>query len=313
VDVPELASYDQLILGLMKKYHMPGAAVAVVRGSKLIYAHGFGWADVEKRTPMQPDALFRIASVSKPITAVAIMKLVEQKKLTLDDKVWPLLDDLPEAPGANPDPRWRMITIRHLLNHSAGWDREKSGDPMFKAIDPRTGFRQKPPSEETIIRAMKSMRLDFTPGTRHAYSNFGYAILGHVIARVSGMSYEKYVKQMVLAPAGIERMELGRSRLRDRLHDEVTYYFPNKPRDYPMMKSVFAGEADVPHAYGGFYLESMAAHGGWVASTVDLLRFVNVVDGRPAVPDILSTVSRNAMLFHDTKAYPERDVWYGAG
>ena len=313
VDVPELAAYDQLILGLMKKYHMPGAAVAVVKGSKLIYAHGFGWADIEQRTPMQPDALFRIASVSKPITAVAIMTLVEQKKLSLDDKVWPLIDDLAAAPGAKPDPRWQMITIRHLLNHSGGWDRDKSGDPMFRPLDVASGFRQTPTTAETIIRGMKSQRLDFTPGTRHAYSNFGYAILGHVIERVTGAAYDDYVKRKVLQPAGITRMELGRSRIINRIPGEVSYYFPDRPLAYPMTKSVFPGEQDVPQAYGGFYLEAMAAHGGWVASTIDLLRFVNVVDGRSAVPDILGAAAQKEMLWHDTKAYPERDVWYGAG
>ena len=118
-----MESYDQSIRDLMRKYAIPGGAVAVVRDGKLFYARGFGYADVENKTPVQPDALFRIASVSKPITSAAIMKLVEEGKLTLDDRVAPFIAHLTPAPGATVDPRWEQITIRHLLNHTGGWDR----------------------------------------------------------------------------------------------------------------------------------------------------------------------------------------------
>src|SRR5687767_15991815 len=96
--VPGMGSYDQIIPDLMRKYAIPGGAVAVLRDGKLIYARGFGYADVENKTPVQPDALFRLASVSKPITGVAIMKLVEDGKLRLDDRVTPLIADLRPAP-----------------------------------------------------------------------------------------------------------------------------------------------------------------------------------------------------------------------
>ena len=120
-----MASYDQVITDFMRKLSIPGGAVAVMRDGKLIYARGFGYADVENKTPVQPDALFRIASVSKTITATAIMKLVEEGKLTLDDRVAPFIAHLTPAPGATVDPRWEQITIRHLLNHTGGWDRTK--------------------------------------------------------------------------------------------------------------------------------------------------------------------------------------------
>jgi len=110
--VPGMASYDQIISDLMRKYAIPGGAVAVLRDGKLIYARGFGYADVENKTPVQPDALFRIASVSKPITAVAIMKLVEEGKLSLDDRVAPFIAYLTPAAGAAVDPRWDQITIQ---------------------------------------------------------------------------------------------------------------------------------------------------------------------------------------------------------
>jgi len=114
--VPGMAAYDKAIPDLMRKYAIPGGAVAVLRDGKLIYARGFGYADVENRTPVQPDALFRIASVSKPITGVAIMKLVEEGKLELDDRVAPFIARLAPAPGATVDPRYlvaRRIAARH--------------------------------------------------------------------------------------------------------------------------------------------------------------------------------------------------------
>ncbi len=290
--VPEMASYDQVFTDLMREHSIPGAAVAVMRDGKLIYARGFGYADVESKEPVQPDALFRIASVSKPITSAAIMMLVEAGKLTLDDRVAPFIAHLAPAPGAIVDPRWEQITIRHLLNHTGGWDRtEPNGgfDPMDRPwIAAAAVNAPAPASAETIIRYMKGMPLDFNPGEKHAYSNFGYATLGRVIERVSGMPYEAYVRTRVLQPVGANRTRSGRSRLGDALADEVKYYWPEETvLAAPMVPSVFPGEGAVPFNYGGFHLESMDASGAWVSSTVDLLRFLGGVDGRASRPDIL--------------------------
>jgi CubicO group peptidase (beta-lactamase class C family) len=290
--VPGMGTFDQMIPDLMRKHDIPGGAVAVLRAGRLIYARGFGYADVERKTPVQPDALFRLASVSKPITGVAIMKLVEEGRLTLDDRVAPYIAHLTAAPGATVDPRWEQITIRHLLNHTAGWDRDKPNggfDPMFRpAIAAAAVNAPAPASAETIIRYMKGMPLDFDPGARFVYSNFGYAILGRVIERVSGMSYEAYVRARVLQPVGAGRTRLGRTRLGDALAEEVKYYWPGMGVNAPQAPSVFPGEGTVPVNYGGFYIEAMDSHGGWVSSTVDLLRFMAGVDGRASRPDILS-------------------------
>ena len=287
-----MASYDQIIPDLMRKYSIPGGAVAVLRDGKLIYARGFGYADVENRTPVQPDALFRIASVSKPITSAAIMKLVEEGKLTLDDRVAPLIADLTPAEGATVDPRWEQITIRQLLNHTGGWDRTKPNggfDPMDRpGIAAAVVNAPAPASTETLIRYMKGMPLDFTPGEKWVYSNFGYAILGVVIKRLSGMPYEEYVRSRVLQPVGAHRTRSGKSRMSDALAEEVKYYYPGLGVNAPLVPSVFPGEGPVPLNYGGFYMEGNFASGGWVSSTVDLLRFLAGVDGRANRPDILS-------------------------
>src|SRR5678815_4081309 len=123
--MPGMGSFEQSVSDVMQKYSIPGGAIAVVRDGKLIYARGFGYADVENKTPVEPDALFRIASVSKPITSAAVMTLVQDGKLKLDDHVAPLIYDLTPAPGATVDPRWDLITIRNLLDHTGGWDRDK--------------------------------------------------------------------------------------------------------------------------------------------------------------------------------------------
>ena len=286
-----MASYDQAVADFMRKYAIPGGAVAVLRDGKLIYARGFGYADVESRTPVQPDALFRIASVSKPITSAAVMKLVEDGKLALDDRVAPLIAHLAPAPGATVDPRWEQITIRQLLTHTGGWDRARPNggfDPMDRpAIAAAAVGAPAPASAETIIRYMKGMPLDFDPGERHVYSNFGYAVLGRVIERVSGMPYEEFVRTRVLQPVGADRTRSGRTRLRDALPDEVKYYVLGEPGIGPMVGSVFPGEGAAPLTYGGFHMEAMDASGAWVSSTVDLLRFLSGVDGRANRPDIL--------------------------
>jgi CubicO group peptidase (beta-lactamase class C family) len=317
--VPGMGSYDQTITDFMRKHAIPGGAVAVMRDGKLIYARGFGYADVENKVPVQPDALFRIASVSKPITAAAIMTLVEEGKLELDDRVGPFIAHLTPAPGATVDPRWEQITIRHLLNHSGGWDRTRPDggfDPIDRpAIAAAAVNAPAPASSETLVRYMKGMPLDFNPGEKFAYSNFGYIILGRVIERVSGMRYEEYVRARVLQPVGAHRTQQGRSRMGDALAEEVRYYMPWLPGlgMTALGPSVFPGEGPVPFNYGGFHLEAGDASGAWVSSTVDLLRFLAGVDGRSSRPDILSPGTVAEMTGSGPAICGNGSCYYGFG
>src|SRR5262249_38714238 len=157
------------------------------------------------REPVRPRSLFRIASVSKPITSAAVLQLVEQGKLGLDDRVVDLLDVRHNGdPIAPADPRLKRVTIRHLLQHRGGWDRDKSFDPMFRSVRIAREFGTRPPAgPELIIASMWKRPLDFDPGARSCYSNFGYCVLGRVIEKVSGISYEAYVREHILAPLGI--------------------------------------------------------------------------------------------------------------
>ena len=220
-----MGSYDRAFARVMNKWEIPGGALAVIDEGQFLLARGYGLADVARNEPVLPESLFRIASLSKPITAVAVLKLVEEGRLSLDTPAFRLLDDLKPPAGTTIDPRIDDITIRHLLEHSAGWDASASFDPMFSSQRAAHGVDLPATADcTTIIRFMLGRPLDFDPGSRYAYSNLGYCVLGRVIERVSGQTYQEYVQSQILAPIGIERMVLGRSRLADRHPAEVRYY-----------------------------------------------------------------------------------------
>jgi CubicO group peptidase (beta-lactamase class C family) len=273
---PGTAALDDTITTLMRKWKIPGGAMAVVKDGKLVFAHGYGQADRDAGTPVQPDSLFRIASISKPVTAAVILLLVEQGRLNLDAKVLDVLKP-PVVAGKVQDERWRQITIRQLLAHTAGFDREKSFDPMFRSNEIAEAMHARPPADTTaIIHYMLGRPLDFAPDTRWAYSNFGYCLLGRVIEQVTRQDYADAAQNLILRPAGIKRMQIGHTRLSRRLPGEVRYYTPGDPE----CRSVFPDEKkQVPCPYGEFYLEALDSHGGWIASTIDLLRFTTALDG----------------------------------
>lgn len=265
-----LASFDREMEAFIEARKIPGGSLAVVKDGRLVYARGYGWADRERQQRVEPTSLFRIASISKPITAVAVLKLVEQGKLKLDDRAFDFLP-LKPLPGAKPDARLRAVTIRQCLQHTGGWDRDASYDPMFrsKLIAAAVGTPA-PADPDAVIRYMLGQPLDFDPGTRYAYSNFGYCVLGRVIEQLTGKSYAAFVQESVLVPSGSKTMRLGRSLEPGRAPQEVRYYLPENET----AESVFPGTpARVPWPYGGFNLEAMDAHGGWLASAVDLARF----------------------------------------
>ncbi|HVE41255.1 MAG TPA: serine hydrolase domain-containing protein [Planctomycetota bacterium] len=275
-DDAALKSFDETMEAQLRVQKLTGASLAVVKDGRLVYAKGFGLGDVVNKAPVEASSLFRIASLSKPITAVAILKLAQDGKLDLEAKAFSLLDLKPVDEG-KVDPRLKDVTVLNLLQHTGGWNRQKSGDPMFKAaeISAELGVPS-PPSSLNIIRYMMNRPLDVEPGTRFAYSNFGYCVLGRIIEQRTGESYETYVKKAVLAPMGITRMTLGRSLRENREKDEVTYYPGAAKPGKPVFESI--KEDKVPTPYGTFCLEAMDAHGGWLASAVDLVRFASSLD-----------------------------------
>jgi len=301
IERTECGALDEWMKSFLMEHSIPGGSLAVMRDGKLLYARGFGWADREAKTPVQPDSLFRIASVSKPITAVATLKLAEEKRLKVDDRV---LDYLPfdphfEADGKF-DERWRQITIAHCLSHTGGWDREKSYDPMFQAMRMTKSLKiDLPITPPQIIRYQLGQPLDFDPGERYAYSNFGYSILGRIIEKVTGQSYEEHVRQAVLRPLGIERARIGGSLESERIDGEVKYYVVNDARG-TATTGPGAGEEKVPIPYGVWRQETLDSHGGWIASAPDLVRFAAAFDlsegGKSVRSGLLSAASVQQMF-----------------
>jgi N-acyl-D-amino-acid deacylase len=313
-DVPELAAFDELMLKFLQDNKVPGAALAIAKDGRLVYARGFGYADPEHDRAVQPRSRFRIASISKPLTAAAIMRLVELGKLKLDDCPFDLLAVTP-PPGATPDPRLKKVTIRHLLQHTGGWDRAVSFDPMFRSIKIAESLGVKPPAEpEHVIRYMLGQKLDFEPGSRFAYSNFGYCLLGRLIEKASGVPYETYVKQEVLAPLGIQTMQIGKTL---ETADGEVRYFDGKKRTGPAVLGPDFGKP-VPTPYGVWYLESLDSVGGWIASAPDLVRFATAL-ARPEECKILKADSIRTLFARpagppgETKDGQPRDSYYGLG
>ena len=274
---------DQTVKAFLKRWSIPGASVAIIDNDRLVYAKGYGYANKRTRKRVTPTHLFRIASLSKPITSVAILQLVEAGKLRLDDKVFGALGLLNEYDRQRVvDRRVLDITVQNLLNHSGGWDRDRSGDPMFNSllIAEQQGVPL-PPDQSATIDYVLRQRLDFSPGTAYAYSNFGYCLLGRIIEAVTGVAYEQYVKDQVLSKCGIKTMEIGLSNA--TLPQEVSYYTEASER---FSSSVFT-QKRVKTPYGGFHLEGMDSHGGWIVSSVDLMKFLVRVNGLPHRKDIL--------------------------
>ncbi len=275
---PPFQPFDEEVLSFMRARNIPGAALAVSRNGRLVLAKGYGWAEKETRTPVVPDSLFRIASVSKPITAVAVLKLVEQGVggVTLETPVFDVLGYEPHLSGeARPDPRLACITVRHLLQHTAGWDRGVRFDPMFRPVVIAREMDVPPPAGPgAIIPYMLGFPLDHDPGSTYAYSNFGYCILGRLIEKLSGRTYERFVQEEILAPLQIHRMQIGHTLAQLRAPGEVCYY------DREVGENVMTPEEgdQVSAPYGTFYLEAMDAHGGWIASAPDLVRFACAFD-----------------------------------
>ena len=266
----EVQAMEATAAAFMKQHAVPGLSVALARKGRLVYAQGYGLADKAKDEKVTPGHLFRIASVSKPITSVTVFRLMESGKLRLADKVFGPGGVLGSVYGEPPYlPHVGDITIEHLLTHTAGGWTNDGADPMFS--HPQMDHRQ------LITWTLAHQPLDHPPGEKYAYSNFGYCILGRVIEQLSGQPYEQAVRERVLAPCGITRMRLAGNTLAERAAQEVVYYDQDGANPYRMN------------------VRRMDSHGGWLATPTDLVRFLVHVDGFPTVPDLLKPETIKAM------------------
>lgn len=220
---------DDVVIEIMNALRATAASVAVYRADEEIFTRAYGWADRGKRRPVTPENTFRIASNTKPFTAAAIRELLRNSDLTLDT---PMLDALNRSPTEQRSPaddelgdsRLRDITINHLLNHRAGWNRDESFDPLYRLGEIHAaGRRSKPLTMEVVIDYMLKQPLQSDPGEEYAYSNFCYLTLGRIIEVQTGKSFNEYLDKTIAKPLGIDDLAVSHRIERRRPRLEVEY------------------------------------------------------------------------------------------
>lgn len=300
---------DAYIERFMKRWEIKGGSLAVMKDGRLIYSKGYGWADEEKGEKMSPGNIFRVASLSKLITATAIMQLCERKVLSLDDRVFGDggILDCPRFRDIR-DRRIKDITVEQLLRHKAGFTMHK-GDPLFTTREIIIWEKlDTVPDMDRVIQYALSERLGYTPGQGYRYSNLGYLILTKIIEVCSGTEYEEYCQENILHPAGCYDMHLARNLYEDRYPNEVRYYETHDATPVPAFDN--SGDS-LYRSYGGSNIEGLLGAGGWVASPSEFVRFVASIDGDPSVPDVISETSVRTMTAD--RARPIGWVRAGAG
>jgi CubicO group peptidase (beta-lactamase class C family) len=275
--VPELDYLDAKVMSFLDKYDIPGAAAAVAYQGRLVYARGFGYADEEAKEAVQPGSLFRLASVSKTVTGMALSKLVEDGLVSLEDKVFGPDGILNDAQYQTiGDARVLDMKVWHLLTHTSGFHGETEGDPQFEQVKIARALGVAPPAShsDVISYVLANDDLEFAPGTQYLYSNVGYNVLGRIVEKRTGMTYEEYVRSL-LAQIGVSDMYIAGSLQDERRSGEVKYY------DMPWcVDRAYDGSGrQVPCSYGMIYFPTIDSHGGWIASPIDLLKFLTAIDG----------------------------------
>lgn len=294
---PGMEAFDDAMVSILERHGIPGAALSISKNGRLVLAKGYGWANTSTGRPVEPDTLFNLASLSKAITAAAVLKLVDAGKLKLEDHAFDLVPHIKPPRGAKVDDRLKKVTVRQCLNHSGGWDRMKNGDPINWEPQICRAMRLPPPlSPVQFLSFMMSVPLDFAPGAAAVYSNVGFVILGEVIATVSKQPYEKFVKEQVLKPMGITAARLN-------------------PAD-----GKYAADAALRYLAGSFLalpalrFPMINATGGWLASAVDLAKFLANMEGTRGQP-VLSEESRLLMRSAPPPPLKPRDngTYFGLG
>lgn len=277
--LPGLEFLDAIVPAVMADHGLAGVSVAIAKDGKLKAARGYGFAVVETAQPMLPTSLLCLASVSKVMTAQTILKLAGQGQLSLNDSAYGFFPDLRPVLGMQEDPRLPDITVQMLLHHSGGWDRTKSGDPngWGPRIARAMGLGQ-PPTVMDMVRYMKGIPLDFTPGTDTVYSNFGFVLLGAIIMKVTGQPYGTAVQQLMLAPMGVRRM---------RIDGLPPQYLDGEAHRYAA-----GGEHPLP---GGHPVMTNPA-GGWLSDAVEMAWVMTAIDGSRSGTPFLPPAMVRAML-----------------
>ena len=230
---PALAPVDEAIRQFMVERGVPAVSFAVSRNGKILHDRTFGWADASLKKPLQPGVKMRLASMTKPVVKAAILTLVADKKLKPEDLVFDVLELVQYKEAKDCDPRWKSVTIQQLLDHKGGWDRDASGDLTTRSLEMTEKFRLKPEELQPIhvVRYGLTLPLDFDPGTKESYCNYGYILLVRVIEKISGQTFSEYLQATVCKTAGAPSFSLSSSDARERQPGEIWYcYHPEYPK-----------------------------------------------------------------------------------
>jgi len=309
---PDWKVYENYAQKLLDRHQVPGASVGIAVEGQTIYTHGFGWRDVEKKLPVTEDTIFGVGSITKSFTAVAIMQLQEQGKLSVDD---PVVRYLPEF-KVGKDGAEKHMTIHHFLTHTSGlpplgsltramvrslWEDESvmegEGAEKIRDVEPIDTY-------EELMAYIGSLDIELLgfPGQYFSYSNDAFALLGAIVERVSGIPYEVYVAEHILKPLGMNRSVFDRREL-ESLGNVATPYASKrvKGRD-----RVFA--APVWHE-----APAMTAAGFLKSTVQDMLRYMEIyrTGGTGNGQTILSARSIDQMTTPYAQSQPGQYYGYG--
>ena len=284
---PELHAMDSIMQRYLKRWEIHGAQLAISRHDSLLYARGFGYADKDRKIPMEPSYIMRMASVSKLVTATGIMKLRDMGKIRLSDKVFGPKGILNDTFYVNSirDKRYFDITVEQLLRHKAGFT-NYAGDAIFSTrYIMQQNHLTTPPDHRTLLRIVLRRHLGYTPGAAQRYCNIGYTLLSLIIEKRTGMSYENFMQRYVLYPAGCYDFHIAGNYLKDRRPNETVYYMHSSSVPVPEFNN--SGRM-VVRCYGENDITTALGAGAWVASAAELCRLVASIDGDRIVPDVIS-------------------------
>jgi len=261
----DIGAIDKAVDQYMSSQNVKGLSLAVCKDGRLVFAKGYGAADPGAGEEMSPDQPMRIMSISKPVTSMGVMTLLDKHKISLDKTVFGPSGILgAKYPTPAGKQKLNNITVRQLLTHTSGL-RTCNGEPVF-------WDKTKTPADAMNVLLNASDLITTDTGKQYIYSNTNYFILARVIEQVSGQSYETYIRSNVLNPAGIgTTMYVGEAS-----------------------GNIRAGEASYSPAYN-MNLQLWAGFGGWVARPIDLLKFLNRCDGATPPSDIITNTTHTAM------------------
>ena len=270
-----------------RQFSVPATSIAISRNGQFVYDQAVGMGDRQHLVQVQQSSLFRIAALTMPITSVTIFSLVEQGKLHLTDKVFGPSGILGTKYGKPPYKQYITdVTVDHLLTHTAGGWPSDSTDPMMHNLSWD--------HTKIITETIANMPLVNPPGTHWAYSNFGYCVLGRVIEQVTGQPYASYVQANILAPCGISTMQIAANKESQRAPNEVVYFGQYSEEPYKLN------------------ITRMDSNAGWIASSTELVQFLNHVAGAPGIPALLKPATIQSMTT-PASAYPQGPSRYARG